>query len=130
MADDRPQFSWWHRQSHEKCQKRGQFTFEDIQPLWQRVAETDSSLLISLPCINLDFTWVSAGEIEMEIHDAEGMHSAVVTLAQAEEAASRALRDWDASILRGRLSDLPIELVVHVPPIRLTRRCSERLPAA
>jgi hypothetical protein len=109
VADDRPQFSWWHRATHEREAKSGPFTFNDIQPFLQRVTDADSVLLMSLPRANLDFTWVSAGSIEMEIHDDDGMHIGVVTLGQAEEATRRALHDWDASILRAKLSDLSIE---------------------
>ena len=44
-----------------------------------------------------------------------GLHIAAVMIAQAEEAVRRALRDWDATILRGTLSDLPIEWLCTSP---------------
>jgi hypothetical protein len=109
MADARPSFSWWHRKSHEKSEKSGPFAFAEIQPLLDRVAQGESVLLLSLSGVNLDFTACESGETEMEIHDAHGMHIDIVTLEQAKEVARRALLDLDASILRGKLCDIPIE---------------------
>jgi hypothetical protein len=73
------------------------------------VVRIPSHLLLSLPHLNLDFTTIDAAEIEMEIHDSHGMHIAPVTLEQAEEIARRAVRAWDEDILRGKLSDIPLD---------------------
>jgi hypothetical protein len=109
VADHRPEYSFTQRVPRERHDSRGRFTFSEIQPFLLRVAQSDSLLFMSLPAINLDFTWVSPNEIEMEIHDDEGMHIGIVTLEQAEETSRRAILAWDASVLQSELSDLPIQ---------------------
>ena len=100
-------FSW--RGDDCRSERSGVVTFGDISPFLPQLTAPPRYLLLTLPQLNLDFTALDDGTIEMELMDATGDQFAVLTVAQAEEVARRALTDWHASALSTQLTDLDLE---------------------
>ena len=99
---------WWrpadNSPDHEQL---GPFTLPQIQPFLSQLTQPKAYLLINFPNLNLDFTVLEDGEIEMEIMDSSPGrdHFALVTVTDAEIVTEVAIEHWGTDSLRPLLSD-------------------------